>query len=189
MKKIVNLAFIILLATVSSHAQIDMGDAELNGWLASIVKNAKVNFSGFRHNVIANYGVTNNRYDYLETFMTVGDIYMAVEITKVSKKSLDDVITSFKANKAKGWGAIAKDFGVAPGSSSFEALKDHAYKMANGTERPKPKPVVASKPAAKPATKSTKSKQTTTKSKTTSTKSKTSTTKPKTSTTKPKTKS
>lgn len=178
MKKIANLTLIILLASLSSYGQIDMGDAELNTWLTAIVKNAKVNFSGFRHNVIANYGVTNNRYDYLETFMTVGDIYMAVEITKVSKKSLDDVIASFKANKAKGWGAIAKDFGVTPGSSSFESLKDHAYKMANGTDRPKPKPVVASKPkpAAKPATKSTsKSKQ--------STKTK-STTKPKT-TTKP----
>lgn len=157
MKKIFNLTLLLLIATVSSYGQYDMGDAELNASLNSIVSKAKVNFNDFRHYVISNYGVTNNRYDYLESIMTVGDIYLAVEIEKITKKSLTDITTAFKRDKAKGWGDIAKQFGVTPGSPAFETLKDHAYKMANGKDRPKPKPAVkptTKKPVTKPATKS-----------------------------------
>ncbi len=90
--------------------------------------------------------------------MNLGDIYLAVEIAKVSRRSQDDVIASYKKNKAQGWGVIAKEFGVKPGTDAFEALKGHAYQKANG----KPRPVVAkSKSKSKtPAKKATPAKKT-----------------------------
>ena len=37
--------------------------------------------------------------------------------------NIDDVIISYKKNKEKGWGVIAKEMGIKPGSPEFHALK------------------------------------------------------------------
>jgi hypothetical protein len=169
MRKIANLLVLLLATSVSCFAQYDMADAELNASLTTIVEKYKVHFADFKSYVIANYKVTRNRYDYMESgaSMRPGDIFLAVEIEKITKKSLTDIIDSFKKNKKNGWASIAKEFGVTPGSPAFESLKDDAYKLANGTARPKPKPVVKAAPATKPAQKSTGTKSSKTKSKTT----------------------
>lgn len=146
------IAFAIALATVSSaNAQYDMGDTELNASLNTIISKAKIQFSEFKTYITQNYNVGRDKYDMWQNTigMNAGDIYLAVEIAKVSRKSVDDVTASFKKNKSQGWAAIAKEFGVSPGTDAFDVLKGHAYYKANG----KPRPVVKKNPKAKAAPK------------------------------------
>ncbi|MFM8912809.1 MAG: hypothetical protein ACKOE6_07840 [Flammeovirgaceae bacterium] len=167
MKRIVATTVILLsLSMKLVYAQYDLGDAELNQSITTIITKAKTQFSEFKTFITQNYGVGRDKYDMWQNSigMNLGDIYLAVEIAKVSRKSQDDVIASFKKNKAQGWGAIAKEFGVQPGSDAFEVLKGHAYQKANGKPRPvaaRPKPKTT-KPAAKKTTpaKNTKKKAT-----------------------------
>lgn len=137
-----------------------MGDTELNTSLTTIIDKAKVHFSEFKTFINLNYGIAREKYDVWQNDfgMNIGDIYLAVEIAKVSRKSADDVATSFKKNKKQGWAAIAKEFGVTPGTDAFEVLKGHAYQKAYG----KPRPVTKAKPKTKTApAKKTKPKSTT----------------------------
>lgn len=145
----------ICMGALPWFAQYDMGDVELNESVNTVVTKAKIRFSEFKTFICQNYNVGRDKYDVWQNSlgMNLGDIYLMVEIAKVSRRSQDDVIASFKKNKAQGWGAIAKEFGVRPGTDAFEVLKGHAYQKANG----KPRPVAAKpKPKAKtPAKKTT----------------------------------
>jgi len=51
------------------------------------------------------------------------DAYMVLRLSELSGRSHEDVLRYYQANKHKGWGVIAKDLGVKPGSSEFKALK------------------------------------------------------------------
>jgi hypothetical protein len=167
MKKIIFCLVILTLTfTHSIYAQYDMGDAELNASLTTIISKGKVQFSEFKSYIMLTYKVPKETYDYWqsEVGMNTGDIYLTTALAKVSKKSFADIVTSYKRNKKQGWAVIAKELGVNSGTPAFETLKDDAYKKANGTARPKPKPTtkpVTKKPATKPA-KTTKPKPKTT---------------------------
>lgn len=153
------MVFAIALSTISTaKAQYDMGDAELNTSLTTIISKGKVQFSEFKSYIMLTYKVPKETYDYWqsEVGMNTGDIYLTAAISKVSKKSFADIVTSYKRNKKQGWAVIAKEFGVSPGTPAFETLKDDAYKKANGTARPKPKPTTKKPATKKPATKPTK---------------------------------
>ncbi|MCE2957881.1 MAG: hypothetical protein ACK5UP_14880 [Bacteroidota bacterium] len=160
MKKVASFLIYLLVPASFALAQYDLGDAELNESINTITSKAKTQFSEFKTFITQNYGVGRDKYDMWQNSigMNLGDIYLAVEIAKVSRRSQDDVIASYKKNKAQGWGVIAKEFGVKPGTDAFEVLKGHAYQKANG----KPRPVVAkSKPKSKtPAKKATPAKKT-----------------------------
>ena len=62
--------------------------------------------------------------------MKAGDIYMVLEIGKLTNKPPDEVVKVYQANKKKGWGAIAKELGIKPGSPEFHALKGDADSKA-----------------------------------------------------------
>ncbi len=165
MKKIIHLAIVILASTISTFAQYDLGDTELNASLKTIIDNGKVHFSEFRSYVMGNLNVSGNKYDFMESElgMHTGDIYLAAEIAKITGKSIDDIIALYKRKKKEGWGVMSKELGVTAGTPAFERLKDDAYRKANGKPRPKPQPVATKakpKTTTKPATK-TKSTQTT----------------------------
>ena len=49
--------------------------------------------------------------------------YMILKVAEVSAQPVDKVINVFKANRNKGWGYIAKQMGIKPGSAEFHALK------------------------------------------------------------------
>ena len=57
--------------------------------------------------------------------------FLSCEISKVSNKSIAEVERSYSSNKNKGWGAIAKDLGIKPGSSEFHTLKSNGKSNAS----------------------------------------------------------
>ena len=63
--------------------------------------------------------------------MSPGEIYFALEISKYSNKPIDDVIGIYQTHKAKGWGYIAKQAGIKPGSDAFHQLKKNAGSKSN----------------------------------------------------------
>jgi hypothetical protein len=67
--------------------------------------------------------------------MEPADIYMTVELAMISGTPVDRVVEIYRVNQGKGWGVIAKQLGIKPGSAAFKALKnkavDHATKLKN----------------------------------------------------------
>jgi hypothetical protein len=54
---------------------------------------------------------------------TPGDAYMCFRVGQVASQPVEVVTKEYQANKGKGWGKIAKNLGIKPGSKEFHALK------------------------------------------------------------------
>jgi len=80
---------------------------------------------GFNSDISAEFGIPIPKLNEMRSKfgMKNGDIYMACELGKQANKPIDDVIEQYKKNKTKGWGFIAKEMGIKPGSPEFKALK------------------------------------------------------------------
>jgi hypothetical protein len=64
---------------------------------------------------------------YLAQGYRPGEIWLALELSKVSGKSLDEVI-ALATKDGHGWGVVAASLGIKPGSAEFKALKGIAGK-------------------------------------------------------------
>ena len=129
MKVARNILLIILLSCFYyTQAQYNSGDDDLNQSLIAIDANAKLDFGSFKADISGGYNITGKKIDYLsiEIRMSAGDIYMTVELAKITHKNVDQVVEVYKAHKGKGWGVIAKELGIKPGSSEFHALQGNA---------------------------------------------------------------
>lgn len=127
MKKLFFL-FLFMSAVSLVYAQYNTGDTQLNASLSLIDGDAKLNFTLFKSDISATYSVPTATIDSwsVDFGMKAGDIYMALEIAKLTKKPADEVVKVYQASKTKGWGAISKELGIKPGSPEFHALKDGA---------------------------------------------------------------
>src|SRR5688572_11700321 len=101
-KKLI-LFLLITGATVTlSYAQLyNIGDSQLNASLLQIDDGARLNFSGFKTDVSVSYNISERKIDSwsVEFGMKAGEIYLALEIAKITKKPVEDVIKVYQANK------------------------------------------------------------------------------------------
>ncbi len=117
----------LLFSSVISNAQISTGNSEMDADLSNINLNAKLDFGAFKTNLNLTYNISEKKIDYLSISvkMEPAEIYLALELTKLSGKSIDDVVEIYKVHKEKGWGYIAKQVGIKPGSPEFHKLKEN----------------------------------------------------------------
>lgn len=124
------LILILLLLAYTSFGQISFktGNVQLDSDLKTINSNASVDFGSFKTNLSLSYNLSEKKIDYMKgsLHMSSGEIYFALEISKYSKKPIDEILTIYKNNKSKGWGYIAKEAGIKPGSAEFHQLKNNA---------------------------------------------------------------
>lgn len=62
---------------------------------------------------------------------TAADTYMAVSIGNMTGRTLDEVASVYRSNKAKGWGFVAKKMGIKPGSREFHQIKQGSASIFN----------------------------------------------------------
>ena len=52
-----------------------------------------------------------------------GDAFLCLQLGQMARKPPERVVQTYQRSHGKGWGAIAKELGIKPGSSDFHALK------------------------------------------------------------------
>jgi hypothetical protein len=139
MKKVIIL-FLTVFLSVISNAQVSFntGNAEFDSDLGKINADAKLDFGAFKTNLALSYDISDKKIDHLSISvkMEPAEIYLALELTKLSGKSIDQVVEIYEVNKDKGWGFIAKELGIKPGSPEFHKLKeDTKNKGAKGKSK------------------------------------------------------
>lgn len=126
MKKIFFAVLVITGMYSISFAQIAFktGNAEMETNLNSMNVEANVDLGKFKANLSLNYGVPAPKIDYMFSLnMQPAEVFLALEIANITQQPCDNVVEVYKKSKAKGWGAIAKEMGIKPGSAEFHALK------------------------------------------------------------------
>ena len=120
--------FFCFFSLILYAQKYNTGNIELDTDLETINAEANLNFGQFKTDLSIQYNIAKNKIEELKTKvgMTAGDIYIALEIAKITKKPIDEISTIYRNNKEKGWGVIAKEAGIKPGSKAFHELKKSA---------------------------------------------------------------
>ena len=143
MKKVIILHSILLLGVIS-NAQVpfNTGNAELDDDLSTINANAKLDYGTFKADLKLSYNISDKKIDYLSVSakMEPAEIYLSLELSKLSGRSVDEVVEIYKIHKDKGWGYIAKQLGIKPGSDEFHKLKENTKKKEAKGKSKKEKP-------------------------------------------------
>lgn len=112
-------------------------DTELDASLTEINAKAKADLHLFKNNLSIEFNVGERKIEkmFIEFNMSPADAYMTLEIAKITQQEPESIMNLFSANKNKGWGVIAKEAGIKPGSQEFHALKSKAKDKKNNTSK------------------------------------------------------
>jgi hypothetical protein len=112
--------FSMMLLCISSVALA--GDFD---WIEDLNIQAQADPSGFRARLGARFKIGDVEVNtVLSNVECPGDAYMVLRLGEMSRHPADYVLREYRSGKGKGWGALAKNLGIKPGSAEFHALKN-----------------------------------------------------------------
>jgi len=122
MKKI----FSLLSAVLFTYLMIFPAQAasDLDVFTSNLNVQAQADLGAFKVRLSTQFGVPAARVDaVMASVKTPGDAYMCFRVGQVASKPVEVVTKEYQGNKGKGWGVIAKNLGIKPGSKEFHELK------------------------------------------------------------------
>ncbi len=131
MKKIVVAALLTALAA----GLPGVARADVNSFIQKLNVQAKADIGKYTVQVAAQFGVPKEQVTALiKKVDSPADAFMVLQLGKMSKKDNDTVVRTYQGNKTKGWGAIAHELGIKPGSPEFHALKRGDFALTGQPE-------------------------------------------------------
>ncbi len=120
MKKFLVAALVFLLAPLPA-----MAGGGLDAFLSNVNIQARADMNGFSAKVSAQFGVPEAQVKIVlgKVNNEPADAFMVFQLGQMANKSPDTVLQTYQANKGRGWGALAQELGIKPGSPEFFALK------------------------------------------------------------------
>jgi len=101
-----------------------MANADLDGFFGNLNVRARADLPGFKAKVSAQFGIpVPHVQGVIDIMPTPADAFMCFQIGQMTGESPRAVAEVFNHNRNKGWGALAKELGIKPGSPEFHALK------------------------------------------------------------------
>jgi hypothetical protein len=101
-----------------------LASSDLDSFIKSVNVQAQADLGAFKVRLSTQFGVPVPKVDaIMASVRTPGDAYMCFRVGQVASKPVEVVTKEYQANKGKGWGVIAKNLGIKPGSKEFHALK------------------------------------------------------------------
>lgn len=111
----------LILALLSPLAAFAGG---LEVFLSNVNAEARVDLPGFSAKVSAQFGVPIPRVQaVIGSVHEPADAFMVFQLGQMSGQPTERVLRSYKSSRGKGWGVMAKELGIKPGSAEFHALK------------------------------------------------------------------
>jgi hypothetical protein len=135
MKKISPFFFAIFLSFSLAWPVFASGD--LDSFVRSVNVQAQADLGAFRVRLSTQFGIPLPKIDALMMRVaTPGDVYMCLRVGQIASTPIETVMREYRDNRRKGWGTIAKNLGIKPGSKEFHALKSGDF---NGNDSGKSK--------------------------------------------------
>ncbi len=116
---------IIFCLTLSILSPLMAFAGGLEDFLSNVNIQARVDLPGFSAKISTQFGVPLPRVQaVIQSVQEPADAFMIFQLGQMSGQQPDRVMAVYTPNKKKGWGAIAKELGIKPGSAEFHALKN-----------------------------------------------------------------
>jgi hypothetical protein len=112
-------------AKTASKYTPETGDKDLDVVLSNLNVEAGVQTDAFVSELSISYSIPKVQIEELvyNMKMPFGDVFVSVWIASSMKKPLSVLVKEYDVNKDKGWGVMAKNLGIKPGSDAFHTLK------------------------------------------------------------------
>jgi hypothetical protein len=115
------ISFISIVLLFSLSAPAFAGDF---GWVKNFNIQARTNPTGFRTSLAARFDLGSTQtLTVIRSVDSPAAAYIMLRLGEISGKSERDVIKSYKRYKNKGWGRLARNLEIQPGSKEFHNLK------------------------------------------------------------------
>ena len=119
MKRIVFAVLALFLVSFPAFA-----GGGLDDFLRSLNVQARADLEGYSARVSAQFGVPQMQVRaIIDTVREPADAFMVFQLGQMTRQDHDVVLQTYQKNRGKGWGVIAKEMGIKPGSREFHALK------------------------------------------------------------------
>ena len=119
--KLFKILFIYTMVLFAFSSAAVAGDFD---WVKDLNIRAQADPSGFRATLATRFKIGDVHVDaVLSNVDDPADAYIMLRLGEMSGRPVETVVTEYKSNKYKGWGALAKSLGIKPGSQEFHALK------------------------------------------------------------------
>jgi hypothetical protein len=116
------LAVLLACLLYSSSAIAEGGG--LDDFLHNLNVQAQANPEGFSATLSSQFRVSGTEVRVvLGAAHDPADAFMVLQLGQMSRQPTDAVMRVYQNHAGKGWGAIAQELGIKPGSAEFHALK------------------------------------------------------------------
>ena len=120
MKKFRLAVLISIMVFVGSSLAV-AGDFD---WFKDFNAQASLDPSGFKARLASRFQIGDAKITaVLSNMPEPANAYMVLRLGEMSGRPVETVMEEYKKNKGKGWGVMAKNLGIKPGSAEFKALK------------------------------------------------------------------
>ena len=124
MKKMIIAIILFFIFTGFAHAQLDSFLADLNAQAAADPYAYNTRLSNQFGIPLSQVQTITRRVD------SPADAFMVLQLGHMTGRPFETVYPAYKNNRGKGWGVIAKELGIKPGSAEFHALKNGDFALA-----------------------------------------------------------
>jgi len=98
--------------------------AALEDFLDEVEIRASKDLGSFKADLSLTFGVSEGKVNGMFELMSkASDVYMCLRVGEVANQPIDRVMQEYRLHRGQGWGVIAKNLGIKPGSDEFHALK------------------------------------------------------------------
>ena len=120
MHRIIPAGLLVIFVAVPAVAA-----ASLDSFLNSVNVQAQADLPGFHARVSAQFGVPVPQVQaVLHTVGSPAEAFMVFQLGQMAHRPPEAVVQTYQSHQGKGWGVIAKELGIKPGSKEFHALKN-----------------------------------------------------------------
>jgi hypothetical protein len=136
-KMIVVFGVVVLAAATAVAGDFD--------WLKQLSVQAEKDPSGFKAQLATRFKINGTEVNaVVGNVGSHADAYMVLRLQEMSHQPRERVVEEYRKHKGGGWGEMAKNLGIKPGSAEFHELKrghdldrddDHHRKHGHGHDR------------------------------------------------------
>ncbi len=123
---------VLMLSLAASLAGMSpVAHADLNSLMQRVNAQAQVNINSYNQTLSVQFGVSTPRVEAIvRASNQPADAFMILHLSQMSRVPPEQVLQTYQRNRSKGWGVMAKELGIKPGSPEFHALKSGNLRFA-----------------------------------------------------------